>query len=99
MVEFRNTNGPFICREQLLSVKGLGEKSYEQAAGFIRVHYHGGSGEAEGGKAGEGPSTNKKAKTAAKSTAAKKKKQVTDFQPNLLDMTWIHPESYDVTYR
>ena len=38
VVEFRETTGPFMCREQLMCVKGLGEKSYEQAAGFVRVH-------------------------------------------------------------
>ena len=31
--------GTFICREQLLQVKGLGNKSYEQCAGFIHVKY------------------------------------------------------------
>ena len=38
IIEFRETTGPFVCREQLMCVKGLGEKSYEQAAGFVRVH-------------------------------------------------------------
>lgn len=38
IVEFRESTGPFVCREQLMCVKGLGEKSYEQAAGFVRVH-------------------------------------------------------------
>ena len=38
IIEHRETTGPFICREQLMCVKGLGEKSYEQAAGFVRVH-------------------------------------------------------------
>ena len=38
IIEFRENTGPFVCREQLMCVKGLGEKSYEQAAGFVRVH-------------------------------------------------------------
>ncbi|WAR19308.1 SRBD1-like protein [Mya arenaria] len=38
VLEWREKFGPFICREQLMSVKGLGAKTYEQAAGFVRIH-------------------------------------------------------------
>jgi uncharacterized protein len=38
IVEFRNSNGQFTSREQLKSVPRLGEKTFEQAAGFLRVH-------------------------------------------------------------
>ena len=37
IVEFRNTNGPFKDRESLKKVPRLGEKAYEQAAGFLRI--------------------------------------------------------------
>jgi len=37
IVEYRNANGPFTSRAQLLKVKRLGEKVYEQAAGFLRI--------------------------------------------------------------
>jgi len=37
IVEFRNQNGPFKNREQLKKVSRLGEKTFEQAAGFLRV--------------------------------------------------------------
>lgn len=37
IVEFRAENGPFRSRAQLLEVKRLGEKAYEQAAGFLRI--------------------------------------------------------------
>ncbi|MEO7991582.1 MAG: Tex family protein [Chryseolinea sp.] len=37
IVEYRNQNGPFKNRESLLSVPRLGEKIYEQAAGFLRI--------------------------------------------------------------
>ncbi|MBL0743664.1 Tex family protein [Chryseolinea lacunae] len=37
IVEFRNQNGPFKDRESLLKVSRLGEKVYEQAAGFLRI--------------------------------------------------------------
>nr|MBC8210384.1 RNA-binding transcriptional accessory protein [Gammaproteobacteria bacterium] len=38
IVEFRNQNGPFKLRKTLLKVPRLGEKSFEQAAGFLRIH-------------------------------------------------------------
>lgn len=37
IVEFRNENGPFKSRKELLKVPRMGEKAYEQAAGFLRV--------------------------------------------------------------
>jgi uncharacterized protein len=37
IVEFRNQNGPFKNREQLKKVSRLGGKTFEQAAGFLRV--------------------------------------------------------------
>ena len=37
IVEYRTANGPFKSRGQLLKVKRLGEKVYEQAAGFLRI--------------------------------------------------------------
>ena len=37
IVEYRNANGPFKSRKELLKVRGLGAKTYEQAAGFLRI--------------------------------------------------------------
>ncbi|QYH38130.1 RNA-binding transcriptional accessory protein [Algoriphagus sp. NBT04N3] len=37
IVEFRNQHGPFKSRSQLLKVPRLGEKAFEQAAGFLRI--------------------------------------------------------------
>ncbi len=37
IVKFRNEHGPFTSREQLKKVPRLGEKTFEQAAGFLRV--------------------------------------------------------------
>ncbi|TFV94250.1 RNA-binding transcriptional accessory protein [Algoriphagus kandeliae] len=37
IVDYRNQHGPFISRSQLLQVPRLGEKAYEQAAGFLRI--------------------------------------------------------------
>src|SRR5579884_3254689 len=56
IVSFRNENGRFRSREQLRKVPGIGPKTFEQAAGFLRI------------RGGE----------------------------NLLDMTAVHPESYQI---
>ena len=37
IVKFREANGPFRSRKQLLKVTGMGPKTFEQAAGFLRV--------------------------------------------------------------
>ncbi|MBO7257265.1 MAG: RNA-binding transcriptional accessory protein [Bacteroidales bacterium] len=37
IVEHRDANGPFASRAQLLKVKRLGDKAYEQCAGFLRI--------------------------------------------------------------
>lgn len=37
IVDFRNNNGPFKNRKQLKKVPRLGDKAYEQAAGFLRI--------------------------------------------------------------
>lgn len=37
IVRWRDTNGAFRSRQQLLDVAGLGAKTFEQAAGFLRI--------------------------------------------------------------
>ena len=37
IVEYRNINGPFKERKELLKVKGIGEKTYMDAIGFLRI--------------------------------------------------------------
>ncbi|MEI6714699.1 MAG: Tex family protein [Verrucomicrobiota bacterium] len=37
IVAYRDENGPFQSRKDLLKVPGLGPKSFEQAAGFLRI--------------------------------------------------------------
>jgi protein Tex len=39
IVDFRKENGPFLSRSQLKKVPRLGEKAFEQAAGFLRIHH------------------------------------------------------------
>ncbi len=37
IVDHRTENGPFHSRAELMKVKRMGEKAYEQAAGFLRI--------------------------------------------------------------
>ncbi|HUR53648.1 MAG TPA: helix-hairpin-helix domain-containing protein [Gemmataceae bacterium] len=37
VVTHRERNGPFTSREQLMTIPGLGEKRYTQAAGFLKI--------------------------------------------------------------
>jgi protein Tex len=37
VVEYREANGKFTSRKELIKVKGLGAKAFEQCAGFLRV--------------------------------------------------------------
>ncbi len=37
IVEYRSENGPFRSRQELMKVKRMGDKAYEQAAGFLRI--------------------------------------------------------------
>lgn len=37
IIKHRVCEGPFINRSQLQEVKGLGKKTFQQCAGFIRV--------------------------------------------------------------
>jgi uncharacterized protein len=37
IVEYRNTQGPFYSRQELLDVPRLGPKTFEQCAGFLRI--------------------------------------------------------------
>ena len=41
IVEYRNQHGPFPSRQSLMQVPRLGEKVFEQAAGFLRIHQAG----------------------------------------------------------
>ncbi|XP_053168075.1 S1 RNA-binding domain-containing protein 1 [Hemicordylus capensis] len=98
IIEWREKNGPFVNRNQLKDIKGLGPKSFQQCAGFIRVNqeyirtFCSQQGElAAGGHkaaANEKPGK-KKAKAAANIVQ----------QPNPLDQTCVHPESYDIAMR
>ncbi|XP_020507457.2 S1 RNA-binding domain-containing protein 1 [Labrus bergylta] len=94
IAEWREQNGPFNNREQLKLVKGMGPKSYQQCAGFIRIN----------------PQTLPSAKFSTHPAAAVLEKPVSKkgkgktcgnipTSLNPLDQTCIHPESYDVAQR
>uniref|UniRef100_A0A8C6KK30 S1 RNA binding domain 1 n=1 Tax=Nothobranchius furzeri TaxID=105023 RepID=A0A8C6KK30_NOTFU len=94
ITEWREKNGAFINREQLKLVKGMGPKSFQQCAGFIRIN----------------PLTLNSARTTSQSAPAvpdkpvakKGKGKVGVSIPNSLnplDQTCIHPESYNVAQR
>ena len=37
IIDYRTENGPFTRRKELLKVKRMGEKAFEQSAGFLRI--------------------------------------------------------------
>ncbi|MGQ9620498.1 MAG: Tex family protein [Bacteroidales bacterium] len=37
IIEYRTQNGPFRSRKELINVKRMGEKAFEQCAGFLRI--------------------------------------------------------------
>lgn len=80
IIEWRIKNGPFRNREQLLNVKGIGNKTFEQFAGFIRIL----------------PETAVISGTPAERGTESKKSKKSNNDLNLLDQTWIHPESYTI---
>ncbi|XP_032040686.1 S1 RNA-binding domain-containing protein 1 isoform X2 [Aythya fuligula] len=103
IIEWREKNGPFINREQLKEVKGLGPKTFQQCAGFIRFNQEYiktfcskktqiGS-QALLTKAGAQATSEKQGKKKSKPTSSSSQ------QPNPLDQTCIHPESYNIAMR
>ncbi|KAM4607034.1 S1 RNA-binding domain-containing protein 1 [Polymixia lowei] len=97
IAEWRETNGPFVNREQLKLVKGMGPKSFQQCAGFIRINpqnLH---------SLNSGRSSSPPVPTVPEKPVAKKSKAKTSVNipssPNPLDQTCIHPESYHVAQR
>ena len=109
IVAWREVNGRFINREQLKTVKGIGQKSYEQCAGFARIVTCCASSDDPSGKPGTSkeekhvkpviPGTKRKAEVKAGPGGKKKKKAEANVTPNYLDMTCIHPESYGIAER
>uniref|UniRef100_A0A8C9YVY2 S1 RNA binding domain 1 n=1 Tax=Sander lucioperca TaxID=283035 RepID=A0A8C9YVY2_SANLU len=91
IAEWREQNGPFINREQLKLVKGMGPKTFQQCAGFIRLN----SQTLHSAKSSPHPVPEKP--TAKKGKGKTCVNIPTSFNP--LDQTCIHPESYHVAQR
>ncbi|XP_045926143.1 S1 RNA-binding domain-containing protein 1 isoform X3 [Micropterus dolomieu] len=92
IAEWREQKGPFINREQLKLVKGMGPKTYQQCAGFIRINPQ------TSAKSSPHPAPAVPEKATAKKGKGKTCVNIpTSFNP--LDQTCIHPESYHVAER
>ncbi|KAM9803937.1 S1 RNA-binding domain-containing protein 1 [Neosynchiropus ocellatus] len=94
IAEFRESNGPFVNREQLKLVKGVGPTSYQQCAGFIRINPQ----TLNSAKCLYHPSQTVSGKPAAKKAKGKSCVNIPS-SINPLDQTCIHPESYHVAER
>ena len=105
ITDYRSRNGPFINREQLILVKGIGPKTYEQCVGFVRIcnqsstaasTSQSSTNEAQEAASSETLTKTGKKRKAPSSKSKSAKKAKTDLKPNPLDMTCIHPESYHI---
>uniref|UniRef100_A0A8C6T8P6 S1 RNA binding domain 1 n=1 Tax=Neogobius melanostomus TaxID=47308 RepID=A0A8C6T8P6_9GOBI len=92
IAEWRVQNGPFINREQLKLVKGMGPKSFQQCAGFVRINPQ----TLESSLPHSRPAVPEKATT---KKGKGKSAVVVPTSVNPLDQTCIHPESYHVAQR
>ncbi|XP_064622934.1 S1 RNA-binding domain-containing protein 1-like [Lineus longissimus] len=100
ILEWKEKNGAFSNRQQLNKIKGLGPKTFKQCAGFLKILPESSQGafSTEDEPVDEPVVPGKKRKkTFVAGPSAKKPKL--DNSTNKLDMTIIHPESYDVTYK
>lgn len=87
IVEYRDTNGKFYNRKQLMKVAKLGPKSFQQAAGFLRIY--------AGGDLKGAPAT----LIVNLCEHQKSPQGVVPAGVNPLDATAIHPESYDLAMK
>uniref|UniRef100_G1S4R9 S1 RNA-binding domain-containing protein 1 n=1 Tax=Nomascus leucogenys TaxID=61853 RepID=G1S4R9_NOMLE len=107
IIEWREKNGPFINREQLKKVKGLGPKSFQQCAGFIRINqdyirtFCSQQTETSGQIQGVAVTSSADVEVTNEKQGKKKSKTAVNvlLKPNPLDQTCIHPESYDIAMR
>ncbi|CAH2254879.1 S1 RNA-binding domain-containing 1 [Pelobates cultripes] len=95
VIEWREKNGAFVNREQLKSVKGLGPKSFQQCAGFIRINQDYVRGLCRDSGKSSLPDSNSTNSKSGKKTA----KSAVNTGSNPLDQTCIHPESYNIAMR
>ena len=101
IIAWRERNGLFQSREQLKEVRGIGEKTFEQCAGFLRIFQHHEERIAVDTKSDETVKSKnsklagkRKADGSGPSTSKKRKHTPSLIASNILDSTSIHPESY-----
>uniref|UniRef100_A0A8C0H1M2 S1 motif domain-containing protein n=1 Tax=Chelonoidis abingdonii TaxID=106734 RepID=A0A8C0H1M2_CHEAB len=102
IIEWREKNGPFISREQLKEVKGLGPKSFQQCAGFIRFNQEYIRTFCRKTETDSSMLSSEDPLTITSEKGGKKKSKPAAnvaVRPNPLDQTCIHPESYDIAKR
>ncbi|XP_072027539.1 S1 RNA-binding domain-containing protein 1-like [Amphiura filiformis] len=105
IIDHRDKNGQFVNREQLLQVKGIGPKTYEQCVGFVRIFTqsstlasssHNADNDTKDEASHETLTKTGRKRKAPSSKSKTTKKAKTEVKPNPLDMTCIHPESYHI---
>lgn len=99
IIEWREKNGPFINREQLKKVKGLGPKSFQQCAGFVRINQDYIRTFCSSQHTDSSGQNQEAAMVTSEKLGKKKNKADATLTPNPLDQTCIHPESYDIAVR
>ncbi|XP_045045409.2 S1 RNA-binding domain-containing protein 1 isoform X2 [Desmodus rotundus] len=105
IIEWREKNGPFINREQLKKVKGLGPKSFQQCAGFIRINQDYirkfCSQQSAGPNRGVAVTSPAGVEVTNEKPGKKKSKTAANaaVKPDPLDQTCVHPESYGIATR
>ncbi|XP_076815956.1 S1 RNA-binding domain-containing protein 1-like isoform X2 [Clavelina lepadiformis] len=102
ILDWRKKNGKFINRQQLLEVPGIGAKTYQQCAGFMRISQknvqdHENCIIVDDDSTDETIVGRKRKNKFTGKTRSEKKRRIVEHTPNLLDQTWIHPEAYEVT--
>uniref|UniRef100_A0A8C6KI37 S1 RNA binding domain 1 n=1 Tax=Nothobranchius furzeri TaxID=105023 RepID=A0A8C6KI37_NOTFU len=105
ITEWREKNGAFINREQLKLVKGMGPKSFQQCAGFIRINPLTLNSSSKTGNVQRCITSfffcnfiDEKIPQAIKKGKGKVGVSIPNSL-NPLDQTCIHPESYNVAQR
>ena len=109
IIEWRKRNGSFSNRQQLKEVKGIGEKTFEQCVGFMRILdpcvttgtivIDSDDATSNSGSAQVTEITSKRRKAEDSRVGNKKRKHETSLGFNRLDSTCIHPESYPIAER
>ncbi|MBU2886336.1 RNA-binding transcriptional accessory protein [Gilvimarinus agarilyticus] len=86
IVEFRDKNGAFSSRSQLKDVTRFGAKTFEQAAGFLRI--------AEGSNPLDRSAVHPESYTLVESIAQKNERQVSDLLGDSAFLSSIKPQQY-----